>query len=112
MWTLRTPQSQSGTGARVGHSQHDGDAQQEEDVPLLLPKFNCSGCFAGVLWGMRESAVSDSGSRHWFFFWVGGIGNGKRKCRDPWSSSYVHCMSNPQTAQIYVFMFCVMSYII
>ncbi len=26
---------------------------------------------SGVLWGMRESVVSDSGRRHWFFFWVG-----------------------------------------
>ncbi len=67
---------------------------------------------SGVLWGMRESVVSDSGRRHWFFFWVGGIGNGKRRRRRPWSSSYVHCMSHPQTAQIYVFMFCIMSYII
>ncbi len=45
-------------------------------------------------------------------FWVGGIGNGKRRCRDQWSSSYVHSMSRPQTAQIYVFMFFIMSYII
>ncbi len=41
------------------------------------------------------------------FFWVGGIGNGKRRLRDPWSSSYVHSMD-----QIYVFMFCITSYII
>ncbi len=39
---------------------------------------------SGVIWGMRESSVSDSGRRHWFLFWVGGI----------------------------VFMFCIMSYII
>jgi hypothetical protein len=62
---------------------------------------------SGVLWGMRESAVSDSGRRHWFFFLVGGIGNGKRRNRGPWNSSYVHCMSCPQTDQIYVFMFCI-----
>ena len=42
---------------------------------------------SGVLWGMRESVVSDSGRRHWFFFWAGGIGNGKRRLRDPWSSN-------------------------
>jgi hypothetical protein len=40
---------------------------------------------SGVLWGMRESAVSDSGRGHWFFFWVGGIGNGKKRLRGPWS---------------------------
>jgi len=45
---------------------------------------------SGVLEGMRESAVSDSGRRYWFFFWVGGIGNGKRRYHGPWSSSYVH----------------------
>jgi hypothetical protein len=45
---------------------------------------------SGVLGGMRESAVSDSGRRYWFFFWVGGIGNGKRRYPCPWSSSYVH----------------------
>ncbi len=49
---------------------------------------------SGVLGGMRESVVSDSGRRHWFFFWVGGIGNGKRRYHGPWSSSYVHCMSH------------------
>ncbi len=41
-----------------------------EDVGLLP----C--LFRGVL-GMRESVVSGSGRRQWFFFWVGGIGNGK-----------------------------------
>ncbi len=66
-------------------------------------------CF-GVLGGMRESAVSDSGRRNWFFFWVCGIGNGKRRYHGPWSSSYVHFIPWPQTDQIYVFMFCVMSY--
>jgi hypothetical protein len=67
---------------------------------------------SGVLRGMRESAVSDSGREHWFCFWVGGIGNGKRRHHGPWSLSYVHSMSHPQkTVQIYVFMFCVMSYI-
>jgi hypothetical protein len=66
---------------------------------------------SGLLWGMRDSVVSDSGRRQRFFFWVGGIGNGKRRRRDPWSSIYVHYMSRPQTDQIYVFMFCVMSYI-
>jgi hypothetical protein len=39
---------------------------------------------SGVLGGMRESAVSDSGRGNWFFFWD----------------------------QIYVCMFCIMSYII
>ncbi len=67
---------------------------------------------SGVLWGMSESTVSDSGRGHWFFFWVGGIGNGKRRHRVSCSSSYVHSMSCPQTTQIYVFMFCIMSYII
>jgi hypothetical protein len=67
---------------------------------------------SGVLGGMRDSVVSDSGRGHWFFFWVGGIGNGKRRRHGPWSSSYVHSMSLPQTVQIYVFMFCIMSYII
>jgi hypothetical protein len=41
---------------------------------------------SGVLWGMRESVVSDSGRGHWFFFWVGGIGNGKRRRHGPGSS--------------------------
>jgi hypothetical protein len=36
-----TPQSQPGTGARVGRSQQDGDAQQQEAAPLLLPQLNC-----------------------------------------------------------------------
>ncbi len=44
-----------------------------------------SSLFRGAL-GMRESVVSDSGRRHWFFFWVGGIGNGKRRRLGPWSS--------------------------
>jgi hypothetical protein len=48
--------------------------------------------FRGDL-GMRESVVSGSGRRQWFFFWVGGIGNGKRRRRGPWSSSYVHFVS-------------------
>jgi hypothetical protein len=26
--------------------------------------------------------------RQWFFFWVGGIGDGKSSRRGPWSSSY------------------------
>jgi hypothetical protein len=59
---------------------------------------------SGVLWGIRESAVSDSGRRHCFFFWVGGIGNGKRRRRGPWSSSYVHCMSRPQTDQNFMYL--------
>jgi hypothetical protein len=67
---------------------------------------------SGVFWGMMESAVSDSGRGHWFFFWVGGIGNGKRRRHGPWSSGYVHSMTHPQTVQIYVFMFCIMPYII
>ncbi len=32
------PQSQPGAGARVGRSQQDGDAQQQEAGPLLLPQ--------------------------------------------------------------------------
>jgi len=32
------PQSQPGSRARVGHSQQDGDAQQQEAGPLLLPQ--------------------------------------------------------------------------
>ena len=32
------PQSQPGTGARVGRSQQDSDAQQQEAGPLLLPQ--------------------------------------------------------------------------
>ncbi len=67
---------------------------------------------SGLIWGLRESVVSDSGMGQWFFFGVGGIGNGKRSRLGPWSSSYVHSMSCPQTDQIYVFMFCIMSYII
>ena len=35
-----------------------------------------SRLFRGAL-GMRESKESGSGRRHFFFFWVGGIGNGK-----------------------------------
>jgi hypothetical protein len=42
---------------------------------LMMGVFSRVCC--GVLWGMRESAVSDSGRGHWFFFGVGGIGNGK-----------------------------------
>ena len=34
------PQSQPDTGARVGHIQQDGDSQQQETVPLLLPQLN------------------------------------------------------------------------
>ncbi len=34
------PQSQPGTGARVGRSQQDGDAQQQEAGPLLIPQLN------------------------------------------------------------------------
>jgi hypothetical protein len=36
--TRRCPQSQPGAGARVGSSQQDGDAQQQEAGPLLLPQ--------------------------------------------------------------------------
>ena len=46
--------------------------------------------------------------RQWFFFWVGGIGNGKRRHRGPWSSSDVHFTSRLQTDQnlcIYVLYF-------
>jgi hypothetical protein len=57
------------------HPSHERDEQARNSWRL----------FRGAL-GMRESAVSDSGRRHWFFFWVGGIGNGKRRRRDPWSS--------------------------
>ena len=32
------PQSQPGVRARVGHSQQDGDTQQQEVGPLLLPQ--------------------------------------------------------------------------
>jgi hypothetical protein len=42
----------------------------------LLMMGTFSRVCSGVLWGMRESAVSDSGRRHWFFFgWVvSGVG--------------------------------------
>jgi hypothetical protein len=36
----------------------------------LLMMWVFSRVCSGVLWGMRESAVSDSGRGHWFFFWV------------------------------------------
>jgi hypothetical protein len=72
------------------------------DFARLLMMEVFSRVCSGVFWGMTESAVSDSGRRQWFFFWVGGIGNGKRRHRGPWSSSYVHCTSRLQTAQIYV----------
>jgi hypothetical protein len=48
----------------------------------LLP-----GLFRDVL-GMRKS-VSGSDGRQWFFFWLGGIGDGTRRHPDPWNSSYV-----------------------
>ena len=67
---------------------------------------------SGVLWGMRESAVSDSGRRHWFFFWVGGIGNGKRRRLGPWSSSYVHLCRVFKQTKMYVFMFCIICFIL
>ena len=38
-------------------------------VRLLMMRVFSRVC-SGVLWGMRESAVSDSGRGHWFFFWV------------------------------------------
>jgi len=42
------------------------------------------GVFSSVcVLGTRESVVSGSGRRQWFFFWVGGIGDGKRRCRGP-----------------------------
>jgi hypothetical protein len=34
----------------------------------LLMMVSFSLVCSGVLWGVRESAVSDSGRRHWFFF--------------------------------------------
>jgi hypothetical protein len=34
------PPAQPGTGARVGRSQQDGDAQQQEAAPLFLPQLN------------------------------------------------------------------------
>ena len=34
------PQSQTSMGARVGRSQQDGDAQQQEAAPLFLPQLN------------------------------------------------------------------------
>ena len=44
-----------------------------------------------------------------FFFWVGGIGDGKRRLRDPWSSSCVSSLSCRVFKQsiTYVFMFCI-----
>ena len=38
---IAPPQFQPGTAARVGRSQQDGDAQQQEAAPLLLPQLNC-----------------------------------------------------------------------
>jgi hypothetical protein len=35
-----TPQSHHGTGARVGRSQQEGDAQEQEAGSLFLPHFN------------------------------------------------------------------------
>ncbi len=43
---------------------------------------------------------------------AGCLANHDRAHSLPWSSSYVHSMSHPQTTQINVFMFCIMSYII
>jgi hypothetical protein len=34
------PQAQPGMGVRVGRSQQDGDAQQQESAPLFLPQLN------------------------------------------------------------------------
>ena len=60
----------------------------------------------GVL-GMRESAVSGSGRRQYFIFWVGGIGDGERRCRGPWSwvqAMFTSCLAFKQT-KICVLMF-------
>ena len=35
-----SPQSQPGMRVRVGHRSQDGDAQQEETGPLLIPQFS------------------------------------------------------------------------
>jgi hypothetical protein len=82
---------------------------------LVLETSDDGGLFPRLLRGAlgNEGVCSvDSGRRHWFLFLVGGVGNEKRRRHDPWSSSYVHYMSHPQTARIYVVMFCIMSYII
>ena len=47
----------------------------------------------------RESVVSGSGRRHWFFFLVGGIGDGKRRRHVPWISHYVSLLSVLQPDQ-------------
>jgi hypothetical protein len=49
--------------------------------------------------GFVESVVSGSGRRQWFFFWVDGIGDGKRRRHGPWSSSYVSFLSRLQANQ-------------
>ena len=58
------------------------------------------GCFG-------DKGVCSVGRRQWFFF-LGGwsLGDGKRRLRDPWRSSYFRFMSRLQTDR-YVFMFCI-----
>ena len=67
----------------------------------MWPKETALLClFRGVLGTRGSDTVSGSGRRQYaLFFWVGGIGDGKRRCHGPWSSNYVHFMSHLQTDQ-------------
>jgi hypothetical protein len=83
----------------------------EHDQPYICAASDDGGLFPRLFRGaLGNEGVSsvDSGRGHWFFFLVGGVGNGKRRCQNktkvlsegchgPRSSSYVHSMSRPQT---------------
>ena len=81
------------------------------------PKFRASSDDEGLLprlfrdaLGMRKSAVSGSGRRQWLFFrWVVS-GMGREGAAAPGVRVMFHCMSRLQTAQIYVFMFCIICF--
>ncbi len=65
----------------------------DHDQPYICVVSDDGGllpCLFRGAWGMKESAVSDSGRGHWFIFWVGGIGNGKRRRCGAWSSTINH----------------------
>jgi hypothetical protein len=63
---------------------------------------------ARMFWGMRESTVSGSGRRQWFFFgWVVS-GMGREGVVTHGVRVMFHCMSRLQTTQIYVMiLFCI-----
>jgi hypothetical protein len=50
-------------------------------VLIIVVFSRASRVCSGVLWGMREYVVSEETVV--LFFWVGGIGNGKRRHHGP-----------------------------